>query len=202
MSGCGEDCNCKEGEIYSIHWDKWDKRPVWDEYFLFAAEVISLRSSCLRRKFGAVITKQNNIVGTGYNGAAKGVDNCNEKGLCLKDLAGLLSGGYNNLADPSYGGGICTAVHAEKNAILHSSDKGDTLYIVGKLKDGKYSSSKPCFDCTNFLINAGIKRVVYKNEMGGIGELKLEDLVETINEKARAQRAAYDTKETNNTPSE
>ncbi len=197
MPGCGEDCKCKKGNCYD-----WGNRPSWDEYFLKIAEDVSERSSCLRRKFGAVITRDHNIVGTGYNGAASGVDNCNEKGSCIKDINKLPSGNYTSIADYSHCSGVCTAVHAEKNAILYSTGKGDTIYIVGKLKDGKYSASKPCWDCTNFLINTGFKRVVYRDEDGNVGEIKLEDLVKTINEKVRAQRAIYETKETNSTPSE
>lgn len=119
-------------------------RPVWDEYFTNQLPNIALRSTCLRRQIGAIITVDNVIVSTGYNGSPFGFDHCT---VCAKDVKGIESGKGQN---------ECYACHSEMNAIAAcassgSSCKGGTIYI----------SVSPCAYCAKLLIQSKIKRIVY-----------------------------------------
>jgi len=112
------------------------ERPDKTMYFLKIALAVSARSTCLRRKFGAVIVKGNTIVGTGYNGPAKGVVNCMEVG-CIKNVLELPRGRAYD---------YCPAVHAEENAIINSNrvDRiGAKLYLAGLDSNGKYTEAIP-----------------------------------------------------------
>lgn len=127
-----------------------NERPNWDEYFTEMASLVATRSNCVSRKVGAVITVDNQIVSTGYNGAPKGLKHCVDNGGCLRKLNNIESGTRQE---------ICRAVHAEQNAIISAaikgvSIKGGTLYV----------NTYPCSICTRMLINAEIKRIVYDSE--------------------------------------
>ncbi len=134
-------------------------RPDKDQYFLGIALSVAERSTCTRRKFGAVIVKDSTIVGTGYNGTARGVVNCFEVG-CIKDeMASPQGSAYD----------FCPAVHAEENAIINSnrSDRiGATLYIAGKDKDGKLTMAVPCQRCRRKIMNSQIKEVIILSDDG------------------------------------
>ena len=122
-------------------------RPSWDEYFMEIAQLVAKRSNCARRKVGAVITVDNQIVSTGYNGAPKGLYHCQDQGGCLREVSQIESGMRQE---------VCRAVHAEQNAIISAavkgvSIKGGTLYV----------NTYPCSICARLIINSGIKRVVY-----------------------------------------
>lgn len=124
-------------------------RPSWDNYFMEIATVVSTRSTCLRRRVGAVLVKDKHIVATGYNGAPSGLAHCEEIG-CLREKLGVPSGERHEL---------CRGLHAEQNAIIQaaslgSSIKGATLYVT----------TRPCILCAKMLINAGVKRIVFKGE--------------------------------------
>ena len=128
-------------------------RPNKIMYFLKIALSVAQRSTCLRRKFGAVIVKENTIVGTGYNGNARGVINCHEVG-CIKNIMEL---------PPGKAYDYCPAVHAEENAIINSnrSDRIDsTLYIAGIDSKGDYTIALPCQRCQRKIINSQIKEVI------------------------------------------
>lgn len=134
-------------------------RPDKTMYFLRIALAVAARSTCLRRKFGAVMVKGNTILGTGYNGTAKGVVNCYEVG-CIKDEMGLPQ-------DRSYD--LCPAVHAEENAIINSSraDRiGAKLYIAGLDSYGNYTTAVPCMRCRRKIINSEIEEVVILSSAG------------------------------------
>ena len=152
---------------------KMEKRPSKDEYYLEIAKTISQRSPCIRRKYGAVIVKNDTIVSTGYNGPARKVINCFEVG-CIKDLKNLPHGtAYED----------CPAVHAEENAIINaarngSSVFGGTLYIAGVDKKGKLVEALPCDRCKRVLINAGIEKVIIRKEDGGINYINTQNWVE------------------------
>jgi len=127
-----------------------DGRISWDAYFMRIAKTASLRASCFKKKTGAVIVKDKQIIATGYNGAPKGLKNCFEHGFCLREKNNLNSG--ENLE-------ICLAVHAEQNAIIQAavfgvSTKGATMYTL----------YHPCEMCARIIINAGIKEVVYERD--------------------------------------
>ena len=130
--------------------NKTDERPSWDKYFIEIAKLVSTRSNCVSRKVGAVITVDNQIIATGYNGAPKGLHHCVDAGGCLRKLNKIPSGTRQE---------VCRAVHAEQNAIISAavkgvSIKGGTLYV----------NTYPCSICTRMLINAEIKRIVYDSD--------------------------------------
>ena len=122
-------------------------RPSWDEYFLEIANVAKKRSTCLRRQVGSVITRDNRILATGYNGVPTGIKHCDEVG-CLRDKLNIPSGERHEL---------CRGSHAEQNAIVNAANFGISL------KDSTlYVTVQPCMYCTKMIINAGITRVVYE----------------------------------------
>ena len=122
-----------------------NKRPDWDTYFMQIAHIVAQRSTCLRRKVGAVIVKDKRILTTGYNGAPSGITHCEVTG-CLREKLNVPSGQRHEL---------CRGLHAEQNALLQAalhgiSLKGATLYCT----------NQPCIICAKMLINAGIKEIV------------------------------------------
>lgn len=125
-------------------------RVSWDEYFMQIADIVKTRSTCLRRQVGAVIVKENRIITTGYNGAPSGLKHCTEIGGCERARLNIPSGQRHEL---------CRALHAEQNAIIQAakvgvSTEGATIYIT----------LQPCVICAKMLVNAGIKRIVFKGE--------------------------------------
>ncbi len=142
--------------------EKWGTRPDWDEYFLNIAKAVSLRATCLRRKYGAVITKGNTILSTGYNGAPRGMEDCMEAGECTRKKLGVPHGQRYEL---------CHNVHAEANAIISSSSsesEGATIYIAGTDCDEGECLSEPCMMCKRMILNARIARVVCADGSGGL----------------------------------
>lgn len=132
-----------------------DHRPEWDEYFLDIAKAVGKRSTCLRRKYGAIIVKDKIIISTGYNGAPRGEANCIDTGLCERERLNVPKGQNYEL---------CVAVHAEQNAIINADPikmQGATAYIVGYNADGTLASGKPCLLCRRMLRNAMLAKVVY-----------------------------------------
>lgn len=126
-----------------------------DEYYLSIARGVLKRSTCLRRNYGVVIVKDDEIISTGYNGAARGEPNCCDTGTCLRNELGVPSGERYEL---------CVAIHAEDNAITsagRSKCQGATLYIAGvNCCDGSEANPQPCKMCRRKIINAGISRVI------------------------------------------
>lgn len=146
------------------------ERPDKTMYFLKIALAVAARSTCLRRKFGAVIVKENTIVGTGYNGTARGVINCYEVG-CIKNVMDLPR-------DRAYD--LCPAVHAEENAIINSNraDRiGARLYIAGFDADGNYTRAVPCQRCRRKIINSKIEEVIVLDSTGEPIMYKVKDWV-------------------------
>lgn len=138
-----------------------------DIYYLGIAEDISARSTCLRRKYGAVIVKNDEIISTGYNGAPRGFANCNNIGHCNREQLGIKHGERYEL---------CRAVHAEQNAIISAARRdmiGSTMYLVGTWPDGERCDTEPCALCKKMICNAGIEKVVTYD---GIFETKRWDL--------------------------
>ena len=123
------------------------KRLSWDAYFMEIAQLVATRSTCLRRKVGAVAVKDKRIIATGYNGAPENLKHCEEIG-CLREKLKIPAGERQEL---------CRGVHAEQNVIIQAAKlganlNGATIYIT----------HHPCFTCAKMLINAGIKKIVYK----------------------------------------
>ncbi len=137
-------------------------RPDWDNYFIEIAKVVSSRSTCLRRKYGAVIVKDRVIVSTGYNGSPSGMTNCIDTGKCTRKELNIPSGERYEL---------CEAVHAEQNAIINGSPermKDATIYIAGFEENGDFADGAPCKLCNRMIRNAQIKEVVYLGNGGNI----------------------------------
>jgi dCMP deaminase len=123
-------------------------RPSWDEYFIQVAELVSSRSTCLRRKVGAVLVKERRILATGYNGAPSGLAHCDETG-CLRETLGISSGEKHEL---------CRGLHAEQNVLLQAA-----LHGIGVKDSSLYLTCTPCSICAKMIINAGIKEIIYKD---------------------------------------
>lgn len=122
-------------------------RPTRHEIYMIMAEDMSERSTCLRRKTGAVLVKDDQIVATGYNGAPKGVPHCDEVG-CIRIENDVPSGERHEL---------CRGVHAEQNAIIQSA------YHGVEVKGGTlYTTTYPCSMCARVIINAGLSKIIYK----------------------------------------
>ncbi|MEM4699741.1 MAG: cytidine/deoxycytidylate deaminase family protein [Candidatus Nezhaarchaeales archaeon] len=126
-----------------------EKRMSWDEYFMEMAKLASRRSTCLRRRTGAVLVRDNRVVATGYNGAPKGLPHCSEVG-CVREELKVPSGQRHEL---------CRGLHAEQNAIIQAavfgvSTRGATLY----------TTTYPCSICAKIIINAEVAEVVYDDD--------------------------------------
>ncbi len=124
-------------------------RPNWDEYFIGITKLVAERSTCIRRKVGAVIIKEKRILATGYNGAPTGLKHCSEVG-CIREQMNVPSGQRHEL---------CRGLHAEQNAIIQAalagvSIKGGTLYCT----------TFPCSVCAKMLINSQIKEIIYVSD--------------------------------------
>jgi dCMP deaminase len=132
--------------------DRKDK----ENYYLDIAEAVLIRSTCRRRKYGAIIVLNDEIIATGYNGAPRGRKNCLDRGVCMRDELKIPSGERYEL---------CRSVHAEANAIISAARRdmiGSTLYLSGReAKENKLlSDTTSCSMCKRLIINAGIVRIV------------------------------------------
>lgn len=121
-------------------------RPDWESYFLLIASVVASRSTCLRRRVGAVLVRDRQILSTGYNGAPKNVPHCDEAD-CLRDSLGIPAGERHE---------ICRGSHAEINAIAQAASAGTATQGCWL-----YSTHEPCVYCAKALINAGCERITY-----------------------------------------
>lgn len=131
-------------------------RPEKDLYYLSIARAVAERSTCLRRKYGAVIVKNDEIISTGYNGAPRGEVNCCDLGVCAREEAGIPHGERYEM---------CRSVHAEMNAIISASRNemsGARLYLAGFdcYSEEWLQSPKPCTICARLIRNAGIEAVI------------------------------------------
>lgn len=147
------------------------KRPSWDEYFINIAQAISKRATCLRRTYGAVITNNNIIISTGYNGSPCGSSNCCDIGYCKRDALAVPKGERYEL---------CEAVHAEQNAVINGDPvkmAGGTIYVAGQNADATLASGEPCLICRRMIANARINRVVYLDKTGELVTIAAKDLL-------------------------
>jgi dCMP deaminase len=124
-------------------------RPSYDEYFMEMAHVVAKRSTCIRRKVGAILVKDKHILSTGYNGAPKGLKHCAEIG-CLREKLDIPSGHRHEL---------CRGLHAEQNSIIQAAVFGISI------KDSfLYCTNTPCVVCVKMLINSGVKEIVFQGD--------------------------------------
>lgn len=134
------------------------KRLTKDEYYLEIAKAVALRSTCLKRQYGAVIVNNDEIISTGYNGAPRGECQCCDMEYCYKDKFHKPISSISAVHGEQYGS--CVAVHAEQNAIISASRKeikGATLYLACLDENIKPA---PCNYCDRTIKNAGIIKVV------------------------------------------
>lgn len=137
-------------------------RPGWDNYFIKITQDVSERATCVKRKVGAIVVKENLILATGYNGAPKGFAHCTEE-TCLRKKHRVPSGQRHEL---------CRGLHAEQNAIIQAAWHG--VKIKGATM---YCTYQPCVICVKMMINAGIVKLVYAD--GYPDELAREMLKES-----------------------
>ena len=129
-----------------------------ENYYLDIAETVLERATCLRRVYGAIIVKNDEIISTGYNGAPRGRANCVDMGYCSREAMNVPRGERYEL---------CRSVHAEANAIISASRRdmvGGTIYLVGRnaATGGLLPDATSCLMCRRMVINAGLERVVIR----------------------------------------
>ena len=142
-------------------------------YYLDIAQTVAKRSTCLRKKYGAIIVKDDIIIATGYNGAPRGRANCIDLGYCIRDKLGIARGQHYEL---------CRSVHAEANAIIAASRGqmlGSTLYLA--CEDAKTGLLEPgtcsCMMCKRMIINAGIGAVIVRDTPEEYRTIDVEDWI-------------------------
>ena len=160
-----------------------DNRTSKQNYYLDIADSVLERSTCLRRKYGAIIVRNDEIISTGYNGAPRGRKNCSDIGTCTREQLRIPSGERYEL---------CRSVHAEANAIISAARRdmiGGTLYLVGR--DAKTGAllhdTTSCAMCRRMIINSGLKRVVNRIGEDGITVVDVQEWIdhdESIQPKA------------------
>ncbi len=146
-----------------------------ENYYLDIAETVISRSTCLRRCYGAIIVKNDEIISTGYNGAPRGRCNCVDLGRCTREEMNIPQGQRYEL---------CRSVHAEANAIISAARRdmvGGTLYLAGKnAATGQLlHDTSSCSMCRRLIINAGISKVIART---GPGEYTVTDVQDWIKE--------------------
>ncbi len=146
-----------------------------ENYYLDIAETVIERATCLRRCYGAIIVKNDEIISTGYNGAPRGRKNCVDLGCCTRESMNVPRGERYEL---------CRSVHAEANAIISAARRdmaGGTLYLAGK--DAAAGTilydAQSCAMCRRMIINAGLKNVVTRT---GPGQFRVVDVQEWVEE--------------------
>lgn len=128
------------------------------DYYIEIAKVVSKRSTCLRRQYGCVIVKNDEIIATGYNGAPRGTENCCDTGKCYREMMNIPHGEQYEK---------CVAVHAEQNALISASRQeliGSSVYLAG-FENGKEIIAVPCLICDRMLKNAGVKEIINSCQM-------------------------------------
>ena len=144
-----------------------------ENYYLDIAQTVIERATCLRRCYGAIIVKNDEIISTGYNGAPRGRKNCVDMGYCTREAMKVPRGQRYEL---------CRSVHAEANAIISAARRdmvGGTLYLVGKdaATGALLGDATSCSMCRRVIINAGITRVVIRNTQREYSVVQVEDWI-------------------------
>ena len=150
-----------------------DQRMSKDKYYLNIADAVLDRSTCLRRKYGAIIVKNDEILSTGYNGAPRGRVNCSQLGYCNREQLNIPSGQRYEL---------CRSVHAEMNAIISAARSeciGGTIYLAGRdVATGELIPDLlPCPMCRRMIINAGLSKIVIRRTPSTYDILNVQDWV-------------------------
>ena len=143
-------------------------------YYLDLAEVVSKRCTCLRRHYGAVIVKNDEVISTGYVGAPRGRKNCSDLGYCIRQQLNIPRGERYEL---------CRSVHAEANAIISAEREkmiGSTIYLSGReVSTGEYiMKSNSCSMCKRMIINAGVETVIVRDTENEYRVIKVQDWID------------------------
>lgn len=143
-------------------------------YYLDLAETVAERCTCIRRHYGVVIVKEDEVISTGYAGAPRGRANCNELGFCMREKRGIPRGERYEL---------CRSVHAEANAIISASRNrmiDADLYLVGRdARTKEYvEHANSCAMCKKLIINAGIRYVYVRDNQNDYRKIDVEDWIE------------------------
>lgn len=143
-------------------------------YYLDIAETVLERGTCLRRNYGSIIVKNDEIISTGYTGAPRGRKNCNDLGFCRREQLNVPRGTQYEL---------CRSVHSEANAIISAPRKdmiGATLYLVGRdaKTDEIVMNASSCTMCKRLIINAGIERVIIRDTCNDYRIVNIEEWIE------------------------
>ena len=151
-----------------------EQRISKENYYLNIAETVLERATCLRRVFGAIIVKNDEIISTGYNGAPRGRCNCVDMGFCTREAMKVPRGERYEL---------CRSVHAEANAIISAARRdmvGGTLYLVGRnAQTGELlHDATSCAMCRRMVINAGLSKVVIRTTASDCSVVDVQDWVE------------------------
>ena len=151
-----------------------EQRISKENYYLNIAETVLERATCLRRVFGAIIVKNDEIISTGYNGAPRGRRNCVDMGFCTREAMKVPRGERYEL---------CRSVHAEANAIISAARRdmvGGTLYLVGRnAQTGELlHDATSCAMCRRMVINAGLSKVVIRTTASDFSVVDVQDWVE------------------------
>ena len=151
-----------------------DTRTNKQNYYLDIADAVLERSTCLRRRYGAIIVRSDEIISTGYNGAPRGRKNCSDLGRCTRETLNIPSGERYEL---------CRSVHAEANAIISASRRdmiGATLYLVGRdaRTNELLGDAMSCSMCKRQIINAGIEKVVIRSTASEYRTIMVSDWIE------------------------
>ncbi len=154
-------------------------------YYLDIAESVLERSTCIRRLFGAVIVKNDEIISTGYNGAPRGRKNCSDLNFCMREKLNVPRGERYEL---------CRSVHAEQNAIISASRRDlidSILYLVGiEASTKKYiKNPAPCAFCKRMIINSGIKQIIMRDSKKKYTTVNVEDYI--INDDSLTGKGGY-----------
>ena len=143
------------------------------DYYLGIAAAVLERSTCLRRQYGAIIVRNDEIISTGYNGAPRGRKNCSDLGRCTREVLSIPSGERYEL---------CRSVHAEANAIISAARSeclGGAIYLVGRdaVTGELIDQEEPCPMCRKMIINAGLSKMIVRQSSGRYQVFNVQDWV-------------------------
>lgn len=161
--------------------DRRDKH----NYYLDIAETVLERGTCLRRNYGAIIVKHDEIISTGYTGAPRGRKNCSDLGYCIRQQKNVPRGSNYE---------ICRSVHAEANCIISASRRdmlGADLYLVGiEMATKQYiENANSCTMCKRLVINSGIERIFVRDTKDRYREIKVKEFVD--NDDSLSENMCY-----------
>lgn len=150
-------------------------RPTMQENLLDEARLKSKRATCLRKRYGALIVRDNIVLSSGYNGAPSGIKDCLECGFCLREQLNVPSGTRYEL---------CKSVHAEQNAVINAavagvSIKNGIMYLCGEnFADNSLVDAEPCSMCARVIVNAKLEKLIARQSDDSVRIYSLDELRE------------------------